>query len=152
MAAVTQGFIWKSVCNSQQGLKQQAQAAAMEGGGDVQQQQRVGEKRGRSDKKSTELEVDKLIPRSHLARIMKKILPPDATISPDALRVTQSCVKTLTACISTEAGLLALMSKRRVVSGEDVSVALENMGFFDSSDLVKAYTEKYRKAKRKTTA
>ena len=99
-------------------------------------------------RRAVEPDIDKLLPRTHLARIMKKVLPPDATISPEALRVTQSCVKTLIACISTEAGIQALMSKRRIVGGEDVVTAIGNVGFSDVGDLTKLYVSKFHKAKK----
>ena len=84
----------------------------------------------------------------HIARIMKKILPPDATISPDAIRMTHACVNTLIACISTEAGTQTLASNRKLVSGADVAVALDNMGFIDSGELVRVYLTRYQLAKQ----
>ena len=84
----------------------------------------------------------------HIARIMKKILPPDATISPDAIRMTQACVNTLIACISTEAGTQTLASNRKLVSGADVAVALDNMGFIDSGELVRVYLTRYQLSKQ----
>ena len=83
-------------------------------------------------------------------RIMKKILPPDSTISPEGLRAVQNCVSVLVACVSHEAGLNALQNgKRKLVTGDDVCVALENLGLDQYGSLSKSYIQKFKEARTK---
>ena len=86
-------------------------------------------------------------------RVMKKILPSDATISPEGLRAVQNCVSVLIACVSHEAGLNALQhGKRKLVTGDDVCVALENLGLDQYGRLSKSYIQKFKEARTKLSS
>jgi len=92
-------------------------------------------------------EIELLLPHTHIERIMKKILPSHMKVSPDAVRITQECVSSLAGLVSSEAGKQALINKRSLVHSADVVLALDNLGYRDTSELVNLYMSKVRKAK-----
>lgn len=94
-------------------------------------------------------ELDKLLPQSNIERIMKKILPSNATVHPDALRDAQLCVSELISCLASEGGMIALQRKRKIVCGEDIIQTLENMGYDSISPLIRAYINRYKLARQK---
>lgn len=98
-----------------------------------------------SDKK----EPDILFPVANISRIMKKVIPPNATITKDCLLAVQQCVCDFVSFISSEAGVHCLQEKRKTVSGDDITFALNNMGFDNYSEVLQIYLQKYRESKER---
>ena len=92
-------------------------------------------------------EIELLLPHTHIERIMKKILPSHMKVSPDAVRITQECVSSFAGLVTSEAGKHALINKRSLVHSTDIVLALDNLGYRDTSELVHLYMNKVRKAK-----
>ena len=90
------------------------------------------------------INIEENIPKSVILQILKKILPPVATVSDDCLETLQRCVASFISLISSEAGIHAHVSNSNVVLGSDIFSSLESLGFQDFSLIAQKYTEVFR--------
>ena len=119
-------------------------------------------------------EQDRFLPVANIARIMKKILPPNAKIAKEAKESIQTCVSEFISFVTSEASgkfstditlcvrifffstdsLLSITfiyfedkcvaEKRKTVNGEDLLYGLNMLGFSSYEGPLKIYLDKYR--------
>ena len=73
--------------------------------------------------KYTEVEIreqDRYLPIANIARIMKKVLPPNAKIAKEAKESIQECVSEFIAFITSEASDKCQQEKRKTINGDDI--------------------------------
>jgi nuclear transcription Y subunit beta len=112
-------------------------------------------------------EQDRYLPIANISRIMKRALPPNAKISKDAKETVQECVSEFISFITSEyvnrsfwlvlfcvvvahwwcwcrASEKCAQEKRKTINGDDILWAMNNLGFDNYIEPLKAYLNKYR--------
>ena len=89
-------------------------------------------------------ESDNCLPLANIARIMKKALPSNATISLEAKELMQECVSELISFVSSEAADINYSRGRKTVRGEEVLLAFQNLGFENYAEALTIYLARYR--------
>lgn len=91
-------------------------------------------------------EQDRFLPVANIARIMKRVLPPNEKIAKDAKEAVQECVSEFICFITSEASDRCQTEKRKTINGDDLVWAIGTLGFDDYVNPLKAYLTKYRQA------
>ena len=91
-------------------------------------------------------EQDRFLPVANIARLMKKVLPPNAKIAKDAKESIQECVSEFISFITSEASDKCQAEKRKTINGDDILWAMNTLGFEKYIDPLKTYLLKYRES------
>lgn len=91
-------------------------------------------------------EQDRFLPIANVARIMKVSIPKTGKIAKDAKECVQECVSEFVSFITSEASDRCHTEKRKTINGEDILFAMQNLGFDNYVNPLKAYLHKYREA------
>mmetsp|Transcript_9170 Transcript_9170/g.37629 ORF Transcript_9170/g.37629 Transcript_9170/m.37629 type:complete len:244 (+) Transcript_9170:117-848(+) len=91
-------------------------------------------------------EQDRYLPVANIARIMKRVLPPNEKIAKDAKEAVQECVSEFICFLTSEASDRCQTEKRKTINGDDLVWAMGTLGFDDYVGPVKLYLAKYRHA------
>uniref|UniRef100_A0A7S2H2Y8 Transcription factor CBF/NF-Y/archaeal histone domain-containing protein n=1 Tax=Octactis speculum TaxID=3111310 RepID=A0A7S2H2Y8_9STRA len=91
-------------------------------------------------------EQDRYLPVANIARIMKRVLPPNEKIAKDAKESVQECVSEFISFITSEASDRCQQEKRKTINGDDLLWAMGTLGFDDYGGPLKQYLQKYRQA------
>jgi nuclear transcription Y subunit beta len=76
---------------------------------------------GESGYKEVEIrEQDRYLPIANIARIMKKVLPPNAKIAKESKESIQECVSEFISFITSEASDKCQQEKRKTINGDDL--------------------------------
>lgn len=75
---------------------------------------------------------------------MKQALPPCAKLSRESKECMQECVSEFISFITSEAAHQCHVEKRKTLSGEDVLLAMDALGFENYAEALKIYLVKYR--------
>ena len=89
-------------------------------------------------------EQDRYLPVANIARIMKKVLPPNAKLGKDARECIQECVSEFISFITSEASDKCLQEKRKTINGDDMLFAMETLGLDNYVDPLRSYLTQYR--------
>ncbi|KAK3919708.1 Nuclear transcription factor Y subunit beta [Frankliniella fusca] len=91
-------------------------------------------------------EQDRFLPIANVAKIMKKAIPESGKvkIAKDARECVQECVSEFISFITSEASDRCHMEKRKTINGEDILIAMTNLGFDNYVEPLKLYLQKYR--------
>ena len=77
---------------------------------------------------------DRLLPVANVAGIMKKSIPATAKISKDAKDMMQRAASEFIAFITSRAQDLCKVEKRKTLTGEDLVLSMEHLGFPSHAD------------------
>ncbi|KAJ8598395.1 hypothetical protein CTAYLR_003006 [Chrysophaeum taylorii] len=91
-------------------------------------------------------EQDRFLPVANIARIMKRVLPPNEKIAKDAKEAMQECVSEFICFVTSEASDRCQTEKRKTINGDDLVWAMGTLGFDDYVGPLKLYLAKYRQA------
>mmetsp|Transcript_4186 Transcript_4186/g.13769 ORF Transcript_4186/g.13769 Transcript_4186/m.13769 type:complete len:155 (+) Transcript_4186:50-514(+) len=91
-------------------------------------------------------EQDRFLPVANIARIMKRVLPPNEKIAKDAKEAVQECVSEFICFVTSEASDRCQTEKRKTINGDDLVWAMGTLGFDDYVEPLKDYLHKYRQA------
>lgn len=91
-------------------------------------------------------EQDRFLPVANIARIMKRVLPPNEKIAKDAKEAVQECVSEFICFVTSEASDRCQTEKRKTINGDDLVWAMGTLGFDDYVNPLKTYLTKYRQA------
>ena len=91
-------------------------------------------------------EQDRYLPIANIARIMKKVLPPNAKLAKDAKESIQECVSEFISFITSEASDKCQQEKRKTINGDDMLWAMGTLGFDNYIEPLKIYLGKYRES------
>ncbi|KAL9003793.1 MAG: hypothetical protein Q9188_003356 [Gyalolechia gomerana] len=92
------------------------------------------------------------LPIANVIRIMRRALPPSALISNGARETVQECVVEFISFITSEAAENCSSDERKTVTGKDVLVAMEKLGFENYAEALRPYYNGYfdsRKSQRR---
>ncbi|EXL67841.1 nuclear transcription Y subunit beta [Fusarium oxysporum f. sp. conglutinans race 2 54008] len=89
-------------------------------------------------------EKDLLLPLANVIRIMRKALPADAKLAKDAQECMQQCVSEFVSFITSEAAENAQREKLKTVAGDNILVALKQLGFENYGEVLGVYLSKPR--------
>mmetsp|Transcript_26742 Transcript_26742/g.87492 ORF Transcript_26742/g.87492 Transcript_26742/m.87492 type:complete len:209 (-) Transcript_26742:368-994(-) len=89
---------------------------------------------------------DRFLPVANIARIMKRVLPPNEKIAKDAKEAVQECVSEFICFVTSEASDRCQTEKRKTINGDDLVWAMGTLGFDDYVNPLKTYLTKYRQA------
>lgn len=89
-------------------------------------------------------EQDLLLPISNIGRIMKQILPPHAKISKEGKETMQECLSEFICFITEEASEKCREEKRKILSGDDICWAMQNLGLDNFAQALRRYVQRYR--------
>jgi nuclear transcription Y subunit beta len=95
-------------------------------------------------------EQDRFLPIANIAKIMKKAIPNSSQgkIAKDSRECVQECVSEFISFITSEASERCANEKRKTMNGEDILWAMQNLGFDNYIDPLKAFLQKYRESSR----
>lgn len=89
-------------------------------------------------------EQDLLLPIANIGRIMKQVLPPNAKISKEGKQTMQECVTEFICFITEEASEKCRDDKRKILNGDDICWAMQNLGLDNFAEALRRYLHKYR--------
>ncbi|CCH59632.1 hypothetical protein TBLA_0B08160 [Henningerozyma blattae CBS 6284] len=92
---------------------------------------------------------DRLLPINNVARIMKQTLPPATKVSKDAKLLVQECLSEFISFVTSEAADRCDAARRKTLSGEDVLVALHELGFEHYAALLRMVLARHRTRPRR---
>ena len=87
-----------------------------------------------------------LLPMANISRIMIQATPIHGKIAKDSRESIQECVSEFISFITSEAAENCQASKRKKITGEDILLAMSNLGFDNYIEPLKLYLQKYREA------
>mmetsp|Transcript_8783 Transcript_8783/g.27673 ORF Transcript_8783/g.27673 Transcript_8783/m.27673 type:complete len:204 (+) Transcript_8783:306-917(+) len=93
-------------------------------------------------------EQDRFLPVANIARIMKRVLPPNEKIAKDAKEALQECVSEFICFVTSEASDRCQTEKRKTINGDDLVWAMGTLGFDDYVGPLKLFLTKYRQASK----
>ncbi|VDM39213.1 unnamed protein product [Toxocara canis] len=94
------------------------------------------------------LEQDRFLPIANISRLMKNVIPSTGKVAKDAKECVQECVSEFISFITSEASDRCICEKRKTITGEDLLIALNSLGFENYVDPLTNYIKKYREANR----
>ncbi|KAI1720530.1 histone-like transcription factor (CBF/NF-Y) and archaeal histone domain-containing protein [Ditylenchus destructor] len=94
------------------------------------------------------LEQDRFLPIANISRIMKRVIPSDGKLSKEAKECVQECITEFLLFITSEASEKCDTEKRKTITGEDLIVAFQTLGFDDYVEPLKEFLYKYREANK----
>ncbi|KAL8105321.1 hypothetical protein AgCh_029204 [Apium graveolens] len=89
-------------------------------------------------------EQDLRLPIANIGRIMKQILPPNAKISKEGKETMQECVSEFICFITEEASEKCREDKRKILSGDDICWAMQNLGMENFAGPLRRYLQRYK--------
>ena len=92
-------------------------------------------------------EYDNYLPLANIGRIIKNNLPKDVKLSKSSKETFQECVSEFISFITSEANDKCNIEKRKIIKGEDIIYALNNLGFEKYSSILEIYLDKYKQYK-----
>ncbi|CAB11161.1 Transcriptional activator hap3 [Schizosaccharomyces pombe] len=98
------------------------------------------------------LDYTNLLPIANVARIMKSALPENAKISKEAKDCVQDCVSEFISFVTGEASEQCTQEKRKTITGEDVLLALNTLGFENYAEVLKISLTKYREQQARSAS
>ncbi|VDK43140.1 unnamed protein product [Anisakis simplex] len=107
-----------------------------------------GEESLMSDGGKLILEQDRFLPIANISRLMKNVIPSTGKVAKDAKECVQECVSEFISFITSEASERCISEKRKTITGEDLLIALNSLGFENYVDPLTTYIKKYREANR----
>lgn len=87
---------------------------------------------------------DRTLPIANVARIMKQAVPESAKISKEAKETMQLAVSEFIAFVTSEAKDRCYQERRKTVTGEDLIVAMDSLGFENYALILRHYLAKYK--------
>ena len=91
-------------------------------------------------------EYDNYLPLANIGRIIKNNLPKDVKLSKNSKETFQECVSEFISFITSEANDKCNAEKRKIIKGEDIIHALNNLGFEKYCPILEIYLEKYKQS------
>ena len=91
-------------------------------------------------------EYDNYLPLANIGRIIKNNLPKDVKLSKSSKETFQECVSEFISFITSEANDKCTLEKRKIIKGEDIIYALNNLGFEKYCPILEIYLDKYKKS------
>ncbi|GAA0147933.1 DNA-binding transcription factor [Lithospermum erythrorhizon] len=91
-----------------------------------------------------ELENDQLMPLANIDRIMRQILPYRTKVSKEAKLTIQKCVSEFISFITSEAKDNCTLEQRRKINGDDLIIAMRNLGFIEYANILSIYLIRLR--------
>ena len=91
-------------------------------------------------------DYDNYLPMANIGRIIKNNLPKDVKLSKSSKETFQECVSEFISFITSEASEKCNIDKRKIIKGEDIIYALNNLGFEKYSSILQIYLDKYKQA------
>lgn len=88
------------------------------------------------------LEQDRFMPIANISRIMKRVLPEHAKLSKESKECIQECVTEFFLFITSEAAEKCDNEKRKTITGEDLLVSMETLGFDNYLQPLRAFLKK----------
>ena len=91
-------------------------------------------------------EYDNYLPLANIGRIIKNNLPKDVKLSKSSKETFQECVSEFISFITSEANDKCNIEKRKIIRGEDIIYALNNLGFEKYCPILEIYLDKYKQS------
>ena len=91
-------------------------------------------------------EYDNYLPLANIGRIIKNNLPKDVKLSKSSKETFQECVSEFISFITSEANDKCNVEKRKIIKGEDIIYALNNLGFEKYCPILETYLDKYKQS------
>ena len=91
-------------------------------------------------------EYDNYLPLANIGRIIKNNLPKDVKLSKSSKETFQECVSEFISFITSEANDKCNTEKRKIIRGEDIIYALNNLGFEKYCPILEIYLDKYKQS------
>ena len=91
-------------------------------------------------------EYDNYLPLANIGRIIKNNLPKDVKLSKSSKETFQECVSEFISFITSEANDKCNIEKRKIIKGEDIIYALNNLGFEKYCPILELYLDKYKQS------
>ena len=91
-------------------------------------------------------EYDNYLPLANIGRIIKNNLPKDVKLSKSSKETFQECVSEFISFITSAANDKCILEKRKIIKGEDIIYALNNLGFEKYCPILEIYLDKYKKS------
>ncbi len=91
-------------------------------------------------------DYDNYLPLANIGRIIKNNLPKDVKLSKSSKETLQECVSEFISFITSEANDKCNLEKRKIIKGEDIIYALNNLGFEKYCPILEAYLDKYKQS------
>ncbi|GLJ46196.1 hypothetical protein SUGI_0973110 [Cryptomeria japonica] len=89
---------------------------------------------------------DVLLPIANVGNIMRKILPLNARISKEAKETMQECASEFIRFVTSEASHQCREDNRKIITGEDLILAMSSLGLEDYAEALKNYLHEYKGA------
>ena len=97
-------------------------------------------------------EYDNYLPLANIGRIIKNNLPKDVKLSKSSKETFQECVSEFISFITSEANDKCILEKRKIIKGEDIIYALNNLGFEKYCPILEIYLKKYKQSQSNNNA
>ena len=97
-------------------------------------------------------EYDNYLPLANIGRIIKNNLPKDVKLSKNSKETFQECVSEFISFITSEANDKCNAEKRKIIKGEDIIHALNNLGFEKYCPILEIYLKKYKQSQSNNNA
>ena len=91
-------------------------------------------------------DYDNYLPLANIGRIIKNNLPKDVKLSKSSKETLQECVSEFISFITSEANDKCNLEKRKIIKGEDIIYALNNLGFEKYCPILELYLKKYKQS------
>ena len=91
-------------------------------------------------------DYDNYLPLANIGRIVKNNLPKDVKLSKSSKETLQECVSEFISFITSEANDKCNLEKRKIIKGEDIIYALNNLGFEKYCPILEMYLKKYKQS------
>ena len=91
-------------------------------------------------------EFDNYLPLANIGRIIKNNLPKDVKLSKSSKETLQECVSEFISFITSEANDKCNLENRKIIKGEDIIYALNNLGFEKYCPILEIYLKKYKQS------
>ena len=97
-------------------------------------------------------DYDNYLPLANIGRIIKNNLPKDVKLSKSSKETLQECVSEFISFITSEANDKCNLEKRKIIKGEDIIYALNNLGFEKYCHILEIYLKKYKQSQSNNNA
>ena len=97
-------------------------------------------------------DYDNYLPLANIGRIIKNNLPKDVKLSKSSKETLQECVSEFISFITSEANDKCNLEKRKIIKGEDIIYALNNLGFEKYCPILEIYLKKYKQSQSNNNA
>ena len=97
-------------------------------------------------------DYDNYLPLANIGRIIKNNLPKDVKLSKSSKETLQECVSEFISFITSEANDKCNLEKRKIIKGEDIIYALNNLDFEKYCPILEIYLKKYKQSQSNNNA